>query len=440
MKYYSTNNTNHLIGLKEAVLNGLAPDNGLYMPERIPVFPSGFFDSLHEKSFTEIAHDVANAFLENDIPQEKIKSIVQHAIIFDAPLIEIEKNIFALELFHGPTLAFKDFGARFLSQVLGYFAAEQKQGITILVATSGDTGSAVANGFLNVPGTNVIVLYPSGKVSDVQEKQFTTLGNNIIALEVDGTFDDCQRLVKQAFLDNDLRSSLQLTSANSISIARLIPQTFYYFYAWSRMKQKEKVVFSIPSGNFGNLTAGLIAKKMGLHVQHFVAATNINDIVPAYLQTGNFAARASQATISNAMDVGNPSNFARMLDLFKNDHAAMRNWITGYSFTDDETRSAMKKVFKQSNYILDPHGAVGYMGLMKYKTQSTDSDCGGIFFETAHPAKFNEVVEQTLGQKIEVPATLQNFLRKEKVTIKISPDFTSFKKILLPKSTSTKQS
>src|SRR5688572_8431126 len=286
MKYYSTNNTNHMTGLKEAVLNGLAPDNGLYMPERIPVFPSAFFASLHEKSFTQIALDVANVFLENDIPREKIKSIVQHTLTFDAPLIEIEKNIYALELFHGPTLAFKDFGARFLSQVLGYFADEQNQEVVILVATSGDTGSAIANGFLNVPGTRVVVLYPSGKVSEIQEKQFTTLGNNITALEVDGAFDDCQRIVKQAFLDEELKKNLLLTSANSINIARLITQIFYYFYAWSRMKKRVEIAFSIPSGNFGNLTAGLLAKKMGLPIQHFIAATNINDIVPEYLNTG----------------------------------------------------------------------------------------------------------------------------------------------------------
>lgn len=431
MKYYSTNNPNHTVSLKEAVLNGLAPDNGLYMPERIPVFPLDFFSSLHEKKFSEIAFDVANAFLEHDIPQNKIKSIVEHTTNFDAPLIEVEKNIFALELFHGPTLAFKDFGARFLSQVLGYFAGEQKQEIVILVATSGDTGSAVANGFLNVPGTRVVVLYPSGKVSEIQEKQFTTLGNNITALEVDGTFDDCQRLVKQAFLDDELKTNLLLTSANSINIARLIPQAFYYFYAWSRMKSK-KIIFSVPSGNFGNLTAGLIAKKMGLPVQHFIAATNINDIVPAYLATGNFSARASQATISNAMDVGNPSNFARMVDLFKNDLAAMNNWITGYSFTDDETRSIIKEVFKQSNYILDPHGAVAYLGLKKFQHQFSDPECHGVFFETAHPAKFKEVVEKALDKRIEIPVTLQKFLQKEKVTIKTSSDFTSFKKILLP--------
>jgi threonine synthase len=429
MKYYSTNNVQHRVSLKQAVLNGLAPDNGLYMPERIPVFPSVFFSALHEKSFTEIAFDVARAFLDQDIPQSKISSIVEHTVNFDAPLIEVEKNIFALELFHGPTLAFKDFGARFLSQVLGYVAAEHKQEVVILVATSGDTGSAVANGFLGVPGTRVVVLYPSGKVSEIQEKQFTTLGHNITALEVDGTFDDCQRLVKQAFLDDQLKKQLLLTSANSINIARLIPQAFYYFYAWSRMKQQTKIVFSVPSGNFGNLTAGLIAKKMGLPVEHFIAATNINDSVPAYLATGNFTPRASHPTISNAMDVGNPSNFSRMVNLFNGDAAAMRTWITGYPFTDEETRHAMKQVFLKSNYQLDPHGAVGYLGLKKFQQHAASN---GIFLETAHPAKFKEVVEQTLGQEIGIPPTLEKFVRGKKVTTKISADFIHFKKILLP--------
>lgn len=428
MKYYSTNNSNHVVSLKEAVIYGLAPDNGLYMPERIPVFPSEYFLSLPEKSFVEIALDIANAFLSDDIPHEKIKSIVEHTISFDAPLIEVGENVFALELFHGPTLAFKDFGARFMSQVLGYFAQQQKHEITILVATSGDTGSAVANGFLGVPGIQVVVLYPSGKVSEVQEKQFTTLGQNIQALEVEGTFDDCQRLVKEAFLDLDLKKRFQLSSANSINIARLIPQTFYYFYAWSRMKNREDVVFSIPSGNFGNLTAGLIAKKMGLPIQQFIAATNINDVVPEYLRSGNFLPRPSHVTISNAMDVGNPSNFARMLNLFQNDQHSMSNLITGYSFSDDETRAAMRKVFTELNYTLDPHGAVGYLGFKKYQTQHPK--CAGIFFETAHPAKFKEVVEQTLEQVIEIPTSLKKFLVKEKVTVKTPSDFLGFKKVL----------
>jgi threonine synthase len=378
MKYYSTSNSNHVVSLKEAVMNSMAPDNGLYMPERIHTFSPDFFLSLTKKSFAEIALNVAKAFIEDDIPYEKLKSIIEHAISFEAPLVEIENNIFALELFHGPTLAFKDFGARFMSQVLGYFAEQQKKEIVILVATSGDTGSAVANGFLGVEGTRVVVLYPSGKVSEIQEKQFTTLGNNIIALEVNGTFDDCQRLVKQAFSDQELKTSFLLTSANSINIARLIPQTFYYFYAWSKMKQRENAVFSIPSGNFGNLTAGLIAKKMGLPIQHFIAATNLNEVVPDYLRTGNFSPRASISTISNAMDVGNPSNFARMLNLFQNDHTAMCNLITGYSFTDDETQAAMKKVFIESDYMMDPHGAVGYLGLKKFHSQYPKSN--GSFF------------------------------------------------------------
>src|SRR5258706_4861993 len=284
MKFYSTNNSNYLVNLPEAVINGLAPDNGLYMPEKIPVFPSEFFNSLSEKSFQEIAFDVAKAFIDGDISSDQLKKIIEHTITFDAPLVEIEKNIFSLELFHGPTLAFKDFGARFMSQVLGLFAQQQKREIVILVATSGDTGSAVANGFLDVPGTTVIVLYPSGKVSDIQEKQFTTLGKNITAIEVSGTFDDCQRFVKQAFLDSELNEKIFLTSANSINIARLIPQAFYYFYAWSRLKNKNNVVFSVPSGNFGNITAGLLAGEMGLPIHHFVAATNINDIVPHYLK------------------------------------------------------------------------------------------------------------------------------------------------------------
>lgn len=428
MKYYSTSNVNHVVSLKEAVLNGLAPDNGLYMPERIPTLPSDYFLSLSEKSLTEIAFDVAHAFFGDDISKEKLTSIVDHTISFDAPLEEVEKNIFALELFHGPTLAFKDFGARFMSQVLGHFAEQQKQDVVILVATSGDTGSAVANGFLKVQGTQVIVLYPSGKVSEIQEKQFATLGNNITALEVSGTFDDCQRLVKQAFSDQELQSNFLITSANSINIARLIPQAFYYFYAWSRLKDKSNVVFSVPSGNFGNLSAGLIVKKMGLPVQHFIAATNINDVVPEYLRTGNFSPHTSSPTMSNAMDVGNPSNFARMLNLFQNDHTAMSKLITGYSFTDAETRSAMKKVFGESNYILDPHGAVGYLGLKKYLVENPDAT--GVFLETAHPAKFRDVVEKALGQAIEIPTSLEKFLSKEKVTIKTPSDFLGFKKIL----------
>jgi threonine synthase len=428
MKFYSTNNSKHLVSLQEAVVKGLAPDNGLYMPEKVPVFSSGFFNSLSEKSFHEIAFAVAKEFVGEDISNDQLKNIIDHTISFDAPLVEVEKNIFALELFHGPTLAFKDFGARFMSQMLGHFAKQQNREIVILVATSGDTGSAVANGFLEVAGTRVIVLYPKGKVSEIQEKQFTTLGKNITAIEVNGTFDDCQRLVKQAFLDQELNTSFFLTSANSINIARLIPQSFYYFYAWSRLPKNKNVVFSIPSGNFGNLTAGLIAKKMGLPIQHFVAATNINDSVPHYLTTNQFLPKSSTSTISNAMDVGNPSNFARMLDLFHNDYAAMTNEITGYSFTDEETRAAMVAVFKKFNYTLDPHGAIGYLGFKKYQLQNPDST--GVFLETAHPAKFLDVVESTLQRKITIPDDLRLFLSGNKKSILCEPDFVSFKSLL----------
>ncbi len=433
MNYYSTNNKADRVSLKEAVLKGLAPDNGLYMPESIPVLPNVFFNDLHSKSFQEIAFDVAHAFLKDDISSVDLKRIIEHTVSFDAPLVEVEENVFALELFHGPTLAFKDFGARFMSQLLGYFAKEEKREIVILVATSGDTGSAVANGFLNVPGTKVVVLYPSGKVSDIQEKQFTTLGQNITALEVDGTFDDCQRLVKQAFLDEELTKKFFLTSANSINIARLIPQSFYYFYAWSRLKNKSNVVFSVPSGNFGNLTAGLIAKRMGLPIQHFVAATNANDIVPAYLQTGIFTPMPSQATISNAMDVGNPSNFARMMDLFDNNIERIRQDITGYAFTDDETKQVMREVYQQKNYILDPHGAVGYLGLKKFiglpkgQTSGQTFDATGVFLETAHPAKFLEVVEETLNTHIQLPEKLEAFSKREKKSIRCSKAFSDFK-------------
>lgn len=428
MKYYSTNNTGQRVGLQEAVLKGLAPDNGLYMPEKIPSLSPSFFAAASEKSFQEIAFEVADAFLSEDVEKTRLKKIIEHTISFDAPLVEIEKNIFALELFHGPTMAFKDFGARFMSQVLGYFAEQQKREVVILVATSGDTGSAVANGFLGVPGTRVVVLYPSGKVSEIQEKQFTTLGHNITALEVDGTFDDCQRLVKQAFLDVELNKKFFLTSANSINISRLIPQTFYYFYAWSRLKQKENVVFAVPSGNFGNLTAGLIAKKMGLPIKQFVAVTNINDIVPHYLASKEFLPKPSVATISNAMDVGNPSNFARMVDLYQNNFEALSRDVIGYSFRDDETKEAMISVFKKNNYILDPHGAVGYWGLKKFQLQHPGSV--GVFLETAHPAKFLDIVSNTLNRSIEIPGALKVFLTKNKKTINSSSQFDAFKNLL----------
>jgi len=430
MKYYSTHDKNHRVSLQQAVVHGLAPDNGLYMPESIPKLSDSFFKTLPDKSFKEISLEVAKNLIGNDIPEVELQRIIDHTIQFDAPLVEVESNIFSLELFHGPTLAFKDFGARFLSGLLGYFAKQQSKEITILVATSGDTGSAVANAFFNVAGTRVIVLYPSGKVSEAQEKQFTTLGGNITALEVSGTFDDCQRLVKQAFLDRELKKSLFLTSANSINIARLIPQSFYYFGAYAQLKQNDKpVVVCVPSGNFGNLTAGLMAKKMGLPIDAFVAATNANDIVPEYLRTQQFNVRASKQTISNAMDVGNPSNFVRMLELFGNDFQKLSAQIFGSTFSDEATKEAMRLVDSNSNYIMDPHGAVGYLGLKEFL--KTNPNFTGIFLETAHPAKFADVVEDAIQKQIEIPDRLKEFMKGEKKSILISTDFDEFR-LLLP--------
>jgi threonine synthase len=432
MKFYSTNDKSVRIDLKEAVTQGLAPDNGLYMPEEIPVLPKHFFDNIESRSFQENAFLISQNLLGGSIPEVELKRIVNHTIQFDAPIVEIEKDIFALELFHGPTLAFKDFGARFMSQMLGYFAKQQHQEIVILVATSGDTGSAVANGFLGVEGTRVIVLYPSGKVSEIQEKQFTTLGQNVTALEVEGTFDDCQRLVKQAFVDQELKSKYFLTSANSINIARLIPQSFYYFHAYAQLKEKSKpLVFSVPSGNFGNLTGGLLAKRMGLPVQKFLAATNINDIVPEYLQTKIFSPRDSKTTISNAMDVGNPSNFVRLLDLFANDHDSMKATIEGFRFNDSDTREVMKDIYSRKGYVMDPHGAIGYLALKKFLEKNPGSQ--GVFLETAHPAKFKETVDDTLGVDLAVPKPLQHFLKKQKEAILLKSDYPSFRKLLIDK-------
>lgn len=431
MKFYSTNNPDLKVDLRQAVTQGLAPDNGLYMPERIPALPEEFFKTIHQKTFQEIALAVAQNLIGDDVPEAELKRIVEHTIQFDAPVVEIEEGIFALELFHGPTLAFKDFGARFMSQLLGYFARQQDQEIVILVATSGDTGSAVANGFLGVPGTRVVVLYPSGKVSEIQEKQFTTLSQNITALEISGTFDDCQQLVKQAFLDDQLRRKFFLTSANSINIARLIPQSFYYFYTYAQLKGLNKpLVFSVPSGNFGNITGGLLAKRMGLPIHKFVAATNTNDVFPQYLLTKTFNPRPSRQTISNAMDVGNPSNFVRMLELFNGNFTALSNEISGYAFTDEETADAMRAVYKKNKYIMDPHGAIGYLGLKKYLVEHRE-DVTGIFLETAHPAKFKDVVEDTLKLPIDIPSSLEKFLLKEKKAIKMPAEFNAFKDFLI---------
>lgn len=431
MRFYSTHNPSRFASLKEAVLQGLAADNGLYMPEVIPALGADFFERLHELSFRDIALEVAEKFAGEDIPRAALENIVDHTLSFDAPLVTVEDHISALELFHGPTLAFKDFGARFMSQLLGYFAAQVKRDIVILVATSGDTGSAVANGFLGVPGIRVVVLYPSEKVSDIQEKQFTTLGENITAFEIRGTFDDCQRLVKQAFVDSTLKERFFLTSANSINIARLIPQSFYYFHAYAQRPRRDKpVVFSVPSGNFGNLTGGLLAKRMGLPVERFIAATNVNDVVPQYLRTGIMSPRPSIHTMSNAMDVGNPSNFARLMDLYNNNLDAISLDVAGYAFTDQETSDVMRKVSDQYRYTLDPHGAVAYLGLKKY-LKDFPQDVNGIFLETAHPAKFKSVVEGALGKEIILPPALQKFIKGEKQTVRISHDYEDFKSTLL---------
>lgn len=430
MKYYSTKQQTSPVSLKEAVLKGLPADNGLFMPESIPTIPNSFFEKIDSLSFQEIAFEVAKTLLSEDIEKEKIKELVYNAINFPAPLISLSDNTHILELFHGNTLAFKDFGARFMAQLMGYFVQGSTTTLDILVATSGDTGSAVAHGFFNVPNIHVTVLYPKGKVSNFQEKQFTTLGGNITALEIEGTFDDCQALVKQAFLDKTLNEKLNLSSANSINIARLIPQSFYYFEAYKQLKDKKKpIVFVVPSGNFGNLTAGLMAKKMGLPIHSFVAATNANDIVPSYLQTGNYAPRPSTQTISNAMDVGNPSNFQRMQDLYKAVED-MRNEIVGYAFDDMQTAQAMREVKEKYNYIIDPHGAVGYLALKKYMKEVSEN-INGIVLETAHPVKFAEVVNPQIGEEVAIPERMRYLLEKPKISIPLSSDFEEFKAFLL---------
>lgn len=429
MKLYSTNNKKIRVSLKEAVTSGLAPDHGLYMPDHIKPMTPTFFEGLSTFSHQAIAYEVTKHLIGDEVPIEIIEKIIADTVNFETPLVQLEENIWALELFHGPTLAFKDFGARFMASLLGHFANEEGKQFTILVATSGDTGSAVAHGFHNVPGIKVIVLYPSGKVSDLQEKQFTTLGDNISALEVQGTFDDCQRLVKSAFRDHALSKKLNLTSANSINIARLIPQTFYYFFAMAKMPKGIPVAFCVPSGNFGNLTGGIMAQRLGLPIKHFIAATNVNDVVPQYLDSARFSPRPSVQTISNAMDVGDPSNFVRLLDLFDNNYDQFSENVSGYAFDDEATKKVMKVVYEKAGYILDPHGAVGYLGLQKYL--SSNKKLNGVFLETAHPGKFKEVVEAVIGKQVVLPHRLATFLKKEKKSIEMSNQFTDFKEYLL---------
>lgn len=431
MRLYSTNRRSPEVSLKEAVFKGLPSDNGLFMPVSIPVLEESFSQSMDKLNFQEIAFKVSQALIGDDVPDQALKKIISETLTFDAPLVEVEKNIFALELFHGPSLAFKDFGARFMARLMAWFLENDDKELHILVATSGDTGSAVAQGFFGTPGVKVTILYPSGKVSDVQEKQLTTLGNNITALEVEGTFDDCQRLVKEAFLDKELNHNINLTSANSINISRLIPQSFYYFYAWSRLKNSGlPVVFSVPSGNFGNLCGGLMAKRMGLPVHKFIASTNVNDVIPEFLEKGIFRSRPSVRTISNAMDVGNPSNYARLMDLYGMDIEKIREDITGKRYTDEETRKAMLSVYKQSGYVMDPHGAVGYLGLSEF-IKEQQQDLAGAFLATAHPSKFPEVVEPCLNIKIDYPARLKEIISKKKVSVKIKSELSALKHQLL---------
>ncbi len=438
MKYYSTNHKAPQASLQEAVVKGLAPDRGLYMPERIQALPQSFFETIEQRSFQEIAYEVAKAFFGEDIENETLKQIVYETLSFDTPIVEVSKNIYSLELFHGPTLAFKDVGARFMARLLGYFIRKQGQSlVNVLVATSGDTGSAVANGFLGVEGIRVYVLYPKGLVSEIQEKQFTTLGQNITALEVEGTFDDCQALVKSAFMDAELNAIMNLSSANSINVARFLPQAFYYFHAYAQWKrlnsennQGKDLVFCVPSGNFGNITAGFFAQRMGLPVKRFIAANNSNDVFYKYLQTGEYQARPSVATIANAMDVGDPSNFARVLDLYQHSHQAICGNISGAAYTDAQIADTLKTVYQRDGYLLDPHGACGYRALSE---QLQEGECG-IFLETAHPAKFKQTVENIIHSEVDIPAKLQAFMQGEKQSLPMSKDFDSFKAFLMKQS------
>lgn len=431
MRYYSTNGQSSSVSLHEAVVKGLASDRGLFMPERIKTLPEDFFDNIGKMSFQEIAYTVADAFFGEDVEKEALKNIVYDTLSFDCPVVRVTDNIYSLELFHGPTLAFKDVGARFMARLLGYFIKnERKETVNVLVATSGDTGSAVANGFLGVEGIHVYVLYPAGKVSKIQESQFTTLGQNITAVEVDGTFDDCQALVKNAFMDEELNGHMKLTSANSINVARFLPQAFYYFNAYARMKEMnmaDNMVVCVPSGNFGNITAALFGHKMGLPIKRFIAANNANDIFFKYLQTGSYEPKPSVQTIANAMDVGNPSNFARIIDLYKNRHDVISSHISGASFSDDEIREAMRQCFDDNKYILDPHGACGYMALKN----GLNAGETGIFCETAHPAKFKDTVEKAVGCMVEIPERLAEFMKGTKQSVKLDKDFRSFKAFLM---------
>ena len=431
MKYYSTNKKAPYATLEEAVVNGLASDKGLYMPEKINKLPKEFFDNIDKLSFQEIAYKVADAFFGEDVPADVLKGIVYDTLSFDIPAVKVKDNIYSLELFHGPTLAFKDVGGRFMARLLGYFIRKEgEEKVNVLVATSGDTGSAVANGFLGVDGIHVYVLYPKGKVSEIQEKQFTTLGKNITAIEVDGTFDDCQALVKNAFMDKELNEHMKLTSANSINVARFLPQAFYYFYAYAQMKKigkADNLVVCVPSGNFGNITAGLFGKKMGLPIKRFIAANNKNDIFYNYLKSGEYKPRPSVSTIANAMDVGDPSNFARVLDLYGCSHDEICKDIEGVTYSDEQISDIVSTAYKETGYLLDPHGACGYRAL----SENLKSDETGVFLETAHPAKFLNTVQGIIREDIAIPKKLQEFMKGTKQSIQMDKSFDSFKKYLM---------
>ncbi len=438
MKYYSTNKKVSGVSLSDAVIKGLAEDKGLFMPDHIIEIPAVFYDSIDQLSFQDMAYTAAYMLFSEDVHANMLRTIVFDTLNFDVPLVKVEENIYSLELFHGPTLAFKDVGGRFMSRMLSYFIQRQEDNhklVNVLVATSGDTGSAVANGFLGVEGIHVYVLYPKGLVSPIQECQFTTLGHNITALEVDGTFDDCQALVKSAFMDEELNAHMKLTSANSINVARFLPQAFYYFYAYAQLKKISEsaaanMVVSVPSGNFGNITAGLFAKRMGLPVKRFIAANNRNDIFLEYLKTGEYKPRPSVATIANAMDVGDPSNFARILDLYGHSHEAISAEISGVSYNDEQIADTMRNCKKETGYLLDPHGACGYQAL---KDGLKEGEVG-VFLETAHPAKFLDTVQDILGEKVEIPEKLQEFMKGEKQSEPMTKNFADFKAFLLSKS------
>jgi threonine synthase len=430
LKFFSTNRQSIQVDFKNATIKGLAPDGGLYFPELIPQVEKSLIDGIENLSNEEIAFRVIRPYAGDSIPDEKLFQIVNETVNFPIPLVKVNEEISSLELFHGPTLAFKDVGARFMSRCLGYFVKDDKRKVTVLVATSGDTGGAVANGFYHVDGVEVVILYPSGKVSPVQEKQLTTLGGNIHALEVKGSFDDCQQMVKQAFSDEEVNKKLFLTSANSINVARWLPQQFYYFFAYKQWIDKDHPpVISVPSGNFGNICAGVLAMQSGLPVSHFIAACNANNVVTEFLQTQEWVPKPAVATLSNAMDVGNPSNFVRLLEIFHFQFPGLRKVMSSYSITDAETMATIKEVYQKENYLLDPHGAVGYLSLQRYLKDNPSQK--GIFLETAHPVKFPDAVEKNIGKQIDIPSSIQSIMNKEKQSLLIKADYEQLKSYLL---------